>query len=87
MKLVLVAGYNPRAGQEGPQVLLGAGKWRIATEYVKDSILVLRSSLYEGTVEVSHGTVFMSELGSSYSIGVSKPGTEDFITVFAEMVN
>lgn len=85
-KLVLVAGMNPRANKEGPQVLLGEGKWRIATEYVKDSTLVLRSSLYEGTVEVKHGSVFMSEKGNSFSLKVGKPGNEDFITVFAEMV-
>lgn len=86
-KLVLVAGFNPRVSSEGPQVLLAAGKWKLCAENVKDSILVLRSSLYEGTVQVKDGTIFMSEENNSFSLKIGKPGTEEYINVFAEMVN
>ena len=85
--LVLVAGFNPRSDKWGPNVLLAEGKWKIVAENVKDSILLLRSSLYEGTVEVKHGIVFTSEPGNNFSLKVSKPGNEEYITVFAEKVS
>ena len=84
--LVLVAGMSPRVDKWGPNVLLAEGKWKIVAEDLKDSTLSLRSSLYEGTVEVSHGTLFKSEKGNSFSLKITKPGSEEYLTVFAEQV-
>lgn len=83
MKLVLGAGINPRVSHVGPRIRLFAGKWRIVSEHQKDCKMVL---VHDGIPrEVVNGECIESE-GSVYHISVLG-GTEDFINVFAELLN
>lgn len=88
MKLVLVAGFKPSNNATGPNVLLGAGKWRLVMENHKDSILVLRRLPSKPDFIIDPSVIQTFDAGETpTSIGVNNAGTEEFINVFAEMVN
>ncbi len=86
MKLVLVAGFNTSKIGCGPNVLLAAGKYKFATEHVKDCELTLRC----GNIQVDniqHGHEFVSTNENEvHCLEVVKAGTEPFINVYAEMM-
>ena len=83
MQLVLAAGVNPRVNHVGPKVRIFEGDWKIVSEHQKDCKLVL---VHDGVpLEVKNGDKFTST-GSLYHISVLG-GTEEFINVFAELIN
>lgn len=83
MKLVLVAGFNPRVSKIGPKVRLFEGRYRICTENIVNSKLVLCTD--NTILSVKDGSTIES-MGGTYWLGVSE-GTEEFINVFAEYVS
>lgn len=85
MKLVLVAGLNPRVAKNGPKVRLYEGWWKVATEHHEDCELALCCNTLPPK-RISDGDKFQS-FGETFWLSVSKTGTEDFINVFAESVN
>lgn len=88
MKLVLVAGLNPKLQQQGPTIRLYEGRWKLTTEHQKDSVLMLCSvsSPEIPPVLAKDGYEFNS-FGESFALRVSEIGTEEFINVFAEVIN
>ncbi len=83
MKLVLVAGLNPRVTKNGPNVRLGVGTYRIVSEGQINSQLSLTNN--NTIFDVNNGDTIKSD-GGTYSLSV-KGGTEDYINVFAESIN
>lgn len=82
MKLVLVAGINPRASKFGPKVHIYAGDWRLTVENGVDSCFVLHSEGVE--LAIKHGETFQSK-GQRFQLEI-QGGTENYINVFAEYV-
>jgi len=89
MRVALLTGANPRVSRGGPEVRLLAGRWRIVTEGVKDSILDLHFD--DGHVlPVPHPVVangvFARDDRFNVRLHFRERGTEDHISVFAEKV-
>lgn len=91
MQLVLVAGLNPRVCNKGPNVLLGAGNYRIVTEGIVDSMITLGSNhdrffqVFSKHKELA--SVFRLSEDMPVFVGLEKQGTEPFINVFVELIN
>ncbi len=89
MKLVLVAGLNPKLSKKGPNVLLDAGWWKLCVENRIDSELVLHIAPYGRVLtegELGEGGKFNIYEGESVSVCILN-GSEDYINVFAELTN
>lgn len=88
MKMVLVAGFNPRLQKNGPKVMLAAGKYKLCVENHKDSELVLHIELDKDnrTYVIQPDEIF--EIQSKQTVRLSLlNGTEDYINAFAESIN
>jgi hypothetical protein len=83
MKLVLVAGFNPRVAKVGPRVQLYEGWWKIVSEGVVNSTLTL---VHDGVIEPLLAENKFYSKGGSYHLSVTG-GSEDFINVFAEVTD
>ena len=84
MKLVLVAGMNPRVSKQGPKVMLSEGWYRICVENRKDCEMILHAGSLPA-IPIQDGHVFQS-YGEKVSIALQN-GSEDYVNIFAELTN
>jgi hypothetical protein len=82
MRLALLIGHKPKRGHQGPVVYLSTGNWRIIPEKVNDTrFKVIHNSSPGITLEKQ----FI--IGPcSARIEILEPGTESYISVYAEFV-
>lgn len=86
MKMVLVAGFNPRLQKNGPKVKLAAGWYRLCVENHIDSELVLHIGPFGRIVPIKCNGEFNVYDGEFVALSLLN-GTEDYLNVFAESIN
>lgn len=80
--LVLGAGINPRVSKVGPKVRLGAGKYRLVVENIKDTMIFLYNK--DGMI---NGESLFDTKGELFWYQIEKVGTEEYLNIFAELIS
>lgn len=84
MRIALLIGANPRSSRvEGLAIPLRAGTWQITSSPIKDSVITVHAN--EQSHSINEHFVF-PEAGI-VSVEFTKRGTEQYVSLFAELVD
>lgn len=88
MKLVLLAGSQPRAQLVGPRVRLFAGRWKLCVGGLQDTeMCVTCPTEFTIALTVKDGVEFVLTRGAEVYATILRGGKESHLTLFAEHQN